>query len=331
MRWLLVVAAIGGNAAAGPCEYPLPPPLPPAAPAASCHRPPAAVARAVTDAIAKDFEPVIHGGKLRVDYGCDGLGEHVREIVVETGSGHGGSLSLWRARRSAAGRYDVLGIAYRDSSTIRPAKHPPYELVTGTVELTEADVARIRAAVTAAIGEDDPPPRPDSFPGMTSSFSSADFHISIRLVDDDGRAVERRFTGYGGNMDQQRYLGLRAAQPALAPITSLASAPGAPTADTRELFAERFVASVPAFDDDFYWWVKERYVDLAWHFGTPAVIPGLLSRLHVTKPKDRSQVDTRDHALAALAAITGWDARRETRSADDAAARYLAACHAITK
>lgn len=327
MRWLVVVAAVAGEAAASPCEYPVLPPAPPSpATPATCHKPPAAVARVVTAAIAKSFEPVITGGKPKVDYDCDGLGDHIREIVVETGSGHGGTLSLWRARRTADGRYDVLGIAYRGDSIMEHAKDPPYELVAGTVALPELD--RVRAGVTAAISEVDPPAKPGSFPGMTDSFSSADFHLLIRLVDDDGRAVEHAYTGYPGNRNQAEYLGLRAAMPALAPITALASAPGTPTADARALFADRFGAAVRSFDDDFYWWVKERYVDLARHLGTPPAIPGLLTRLHVTKPDDRSQVDTRANAVAALAAITGWDARRETKSIEDAAARYLAACHA---
>lgn len=77
--------------------------------------------------------------------------------------------------------------------------------------------------------------------------------------------------------------------------------------------------------------MKERYdnyVELARHAGSPPAIPGLVSRLRVTKPGDRSQVDTRRDALAALAAITGWNARAETATDEAAAARYVAECRA---
>jgi hypothetical protein len=54
----------------------------------------------------------------------------------------------------------------------------------------------------------------------------------------------------------------------------------------------------------------------------------LLTRLTVTT-KERSKVDARADAVAALAAITGWDATQAgKKTVEQAAASYLAACRA---
>jgi hypothetical protein len=147
----------------------------------------------------------------------------------------------------------------------------------------------------------------------------------VRLVDDEGRVVERRYTGYLGSSTQDAYLGLQIAQTALAPITSVAPGAAAADADDKRFFAASFNAAVPYFDEPFYWWVMERYVDMARFLGTPAVIGGLLTRLTVTKTGNRSQTDAREDAVDALAKITGWDARKG-KSIEDAAKAYLATC-----
>lgn len=295
-------------------------PTPSVAPPA-CHQPPKSLEKPLVAAITKDFHATQDGGKARVVFPCDGLGKQIDEIILETGSGHGGSLSLFRARRNGAS-YDVRGIAYRGASMMSKAANPPFERVAGSVTL---DLERLRAATTAEITEVFPPRKPDEFPGMSGTMSSRDFHIVIRLVDSDGRSVERSFTGYESSSDQSKFLGLSVAQQALSPITSLASTKAAIDADDRALFTDRFNAAVPHFDEPFRWWVMERYVDLARFLGTPKVIAGLLTRMTVPKPGDRSRTDARRDALEALANITGWDARKGVTE-EEAAKQYLARC-----
>jgi hypothetical protein len=160
---------------------------------------------------------------------------------------------------------------------------------------------------------------------MHASFSSHDVHELVRLVDDDGRVLERRFTGYEASGSQDAWIPLVLATAALHDLTAIAPAPRALDAADVELFADRFVAAVPHFDDSSDWWVMERFVDLARYLGSPATIAGLLTRLRVAK-LDRSSRDARRGAVAALAAITGGDARADVADVDAAAARYLAAC-----
>lgn len=324
----------GGRCALEPmASGPSAPVSAPRAPA--CHRASAALADALRPEIEKGFVAEHEGGKAAIDFPCDALGARIDRIEIETGGGHGGTLALWRARRRDDGRFDVRGIRYAGASMYRPASPPaaePYTLVAGVVALSDGDLDRARAAATAAITERDPPPPPDSIGGLTGTFSSRDFHAVLRLVDDAGRAVERRFTGYESNGEQARFLGLELALAELSPITALpdaSRAPGAPAPapadEDRALFADFFTGAAPHFDEDFYWWVKERYVDLARYLGTRAALRGLVTRLAPAK-LDRSARDTRAHALDAIARITGWDARAGGRSDADAAASYLAEC-----
>lgn len=292
-------------------------------PAPACHRPSRSLERSLARAISKNFQPTQEGGKAKVKFPCDGLGPQLDEIVVETGNGHGGTLRLFRARRNGK-QFDVRGIVYRGASMVRrkPAS-PPFERVAGSVSL---DLDRLRAATTAEVTEVVPPRKPDEGFGLSGSSSSYNFHLVIRLRDSDGRVIERRYTGYESSSDQQVFLGLQVAAKALAPITELAPTTGAVDAEDRALFADRFLAAVPRFDDPFYWWVMERYVDLARFLGTPKLIPGLLTRMKVADPNDRSKVDARHDALAALASITGWDARKTAADDEGAAQDYLAHC-----
>ncbi len=289
-----------------------------------CHRASKRIEKAVTPKVVRRFHPMHTGGTARVDYGCDGLGAQIAEIVVETGSGHGGNLGLWRATRRTDGTYDVRGMAYQGDSMIGHAANPPFELATGTVALPDLEIAR--AALTATIREVTPPPPPNGSLGISGWSSSRDFHLLVRLTDADGRVVERQYTGYESSSNQLAYLGLEIAADALAPIDALATKPGTATADDRALFIERFLAAVPHFDDTFYWWVMERYVDLARFLGTRQTIAGLLTRLLVADPTSRSKVDARADAVDAIANITGWDARDGGRSVEDAALAYLAQC-----
>ncbi len=326
MRSLLVLASLSGVAAAAPsgrCVIEqLPAPAPPPAAAPPCHRPSATNALAVRAAITKRYLKKHERGKVEVAFGCDGLAPGIREIVIESGGGHGGTLALWRARRGAGPSYDVRGIVYAGASMVRAARSPPFELASGRAAVP--DLGFVRAALSASVREVEPPPRPGTVHVGSFSTSSRDFHALVRLVDDDGRVLERRYTGYAGSSGQDVYLGLEAALGALDRITTIAPAGGTPTAGDRQLFAERFAAAVPHFDDAFAWWVMERYVDLARYLGSPATIPGLLTRLTFATP-DRSKVDAREGAVDALARITGWDARTGA-TIEQAAARYLVEC-----
>ena len=286
-----------------------------------CNKPATKIADQITEQIVKAYKPQ-RDGTPEVKFPCDGLGPRIHEITIERGRGHGGTLELWRARRRADGQYDARGILYQGHLRVRQQADAHHKQAAGVVALPE--LATARAATTAKVREVAPPPKPGDMVGMSGSVSSHDFHIYIRFVDDEGRVVERRFTGYSSSSSQDDYLGLEIAERALQPIWSLVPDPDrAADDDDRSFFAASFNAAVPHFDDS--WWVMERYVDLARFLGTPKIIGGLLTRLSTTK-LDRSAIDARNGAIDALARITGWDARKTTSSVDAAAEAYLKAC-----
>lgn len=301
----------------------------PAGGAPPCRMPTVAIRDTITVAIAKRFMPEQENGKPVLSFACDGLGARVTEIVIELGTGHGGSLSMWRARLDATDTYQVHGLVYRGASRIRPVPQPPFQQVTGSISLAtlEPRLAVVRAALASTLKEVAPPPPPNSYSG--TSHSSHDFRVLVRLTDDEGRIREATYTGYQTSDAQDRFLAVELAAEELLPITTLAPAVGPVTAADRDLFADRFNGAVPHFEDKFFWWVMERYVDLARSVGTRAVLPGLLTRVRDTGT-DRPAVDARADAVEAIAMITGWDARigdaGEQRTIDEAAAAYATEC-----
>jgi hypothetical protein len=323
MRALVLVAISMSSVAAAPdrrCVIEgMPAPAAKPAKAAPCQKAKPVTAAVVRAAIAKRYYLSNKRGKAVVSFPCDGLGPKVREIVIETGSGHGGSLEMWRAVRAPDGAYEVRGIKFNE----RGPKNA-FTLAAGTAALP--GLATARAALVAKVKEVAPPPKPGTIEIGSIMSSSHDFHVLVQMTDDDGRVLERRFTGYEGNGEEQNtYRGIEIAIESLAPITEVGTTAGPPTPEDRLLFAERFNADVPHFDDEFHWWVMERFVSLARFLGSPRVIAGLVTRLTIREP-DRSRVDARADALAALATITGWDARDGGKSEEDAALLYRAEC-----
>ncbi|MCC6522388.1 MAG: hypothetical protein IT373_06990 [Polyangiaceae bacterium] len=287
---------------------------------------------ALTRAVTPDFEPTRPGAKLGVSFACDPLGE-ASELVLEEGSGHGFSLRLWRLRRSEDGkRFDVRAVAFTEDPRLRGPKPPaPFELAAGSVEAAavEGPLRLVRAALLATLRQIDPPPTGAGL-GISGTSTSSDFHLLLEVRDRAGRRLAGRYTGYAGTGGQLSYLALRAATARLAPVLDrFAFAAREPDGEDRAFFAARFRATAPRFDDDFSWWVMERYVALARGLGSPALVGGLLGRMR-PDATDRSSVDARADALEALARITGWDARRGPGGAivadPDAARAYLAEC-----
>jgi hypothetical protein len=191
----------------------------------------------------------------------------------------------------------------------------------------DARMDLVRAALTAELEEVAPA---QMGLGLRGFSSSRDFHLLFRLRDEKGTTLAAHYTGYEGSHSQLRYLPLELAARHFAPlIENIRLENREPSEAHRRLFAERFLDAAPRFDDDFTWWVKEREVALAQELGTPAVIEALLP--HLAKAgDDRSTVDTRRDALAAIARISGWDllhdASGKPRPIGEAARDALAEC-----
>ncbi len=274
--------------------------------------------------LAKQYDHTVTGSVVDVTFACDPLTSEVEELVVETGSGHGGGLELWRARRkSGEASFEVLGIGNHGYYSPASKGQAPVRIARGMISASVLDKAlgKARPALTARVRELEPPPPPNGIWGRSFSTSSGNFHLDFRLSD-GMHELARHFTGYPGSSDQPRYLGLQAAWAAVGPLLEkLPFEPAEATADERDFFVTSFLRAAPRFDDDFAWWVRDRYVALAEHLGSRELVAALLGvlasglREGEAQPSDdrRREVAKRrlEQPLATLARLTGWDPRKD--------------------
>lgn len=257
---------------------------------------------------------------LVVDWGCDEAYGPVREMVLEDGSGHGGSLRVVRFQWQTDGRVTVRKIAsshyYQPGVTVEQAETSATQLAAIVATSRVALLARPHVVRLRTKG------------GGSRSFGSSstnDFHLLLRLVDDEGRVTENRFSGYERSSEQEHIVPMRlATEPIRKLLEGLAFAPTAKTDEDRAFFTARLTRTLATKP---FWWVKERYVANAAVFGTVDAIPSLVA---LTGQKGEASADrTRVHALDALAAITGWDPRVDgagKRTLDEAAELAREAC-----
>lgn len=259
----------------------------------------------------RDFRGLEKHSRLIVDFGCDTASAQVREVLFESGNGHGGSLRLVRLQRESARvvvrMIERLQYSHEPSTRVKLA-----ELEPGAFDRA---IEQARVAMLA---------RPHLIHLRTSqggaSFSSRDdFHVRIALTDPEGNTLDGQFTGYPSGREQERWLPMQLAAEPLAKLIQTATLQEVTASDEdRAYFSGRFVLTMSETPD---WWVKERYVAIAATLGTMDVVPAL-ARLAST-PGDGSVKRTRTAAMEAIAAITGWDPRVDegTPRSDEEAAR----------
>ena len=155
------------------------------------------------------------------------------------------------------------------------------------------------------------------------SYTSNDFHLGLRLSDDEGHAIDRHFTGYDSSDTQDEILPMRMATErfeALLGTLAFTKEPAA-TDDDKDLFVRRFLV---AMRDKPFWWITERFVALAGELGTIDIVP-TLAKIAQNKG-DASAERTRPVALEMIATLTGWDPRKDAKDEDEAAANALKEC-----
>lgn len=282
-------------------------------PAAACVPVPAALQKRLSAELRRAFRPTAPGGKLAASYECDPLAAPV-ELVYETGSGHGHLVSLtrlrWRDRT-----IEALRLRGNPELTVERASFGRAALDAALPELRALALARL---------EEQRPPEPR---GMSAYGSSHDWFALVRLVDDAGRALERGFAGYDNSDNQLRSIPVAALDKRVeSALEKVTWQPAAIDDDARAFFVARFLAGN---EEHAEWWVREHLVALAGAAGTPALVPALITRAQDNNA-DASAERTREHALAALAQLAGFDARKDERGAPvppaDAAAAYARAC-----
>lgn len=262
--------------------------------------------------------------RIDFDFGCDRLGE-IEEVIVQSGAGHGGTLDLMRLRAAADGDWDVLllraSAGYYSDYDELPAGTYRGRLSAKQVR-TALDTARTAMLIHAA------EVAPDDDGG---SFSSADLHAFVRLIDARGRARSVAFTGYISSDDQLGWI-----VPSMAAwqfdefIDEDLLALAAPDDDSRTFFMERFAEAEAR---DYYgefggWWVHRRLLMMAGTQASLDLLPSLGLRLCPGHDVDHER--SADEALIAMFALLGRSEEpefdKDLRLDAGQAARWIEAC-----
>jgi hypothetical protein len=255
--------------------------------------------RRAEEQIRKRFVFYEKPSKLVVDFGCDVARAEPAEIVLEDGSGHGGSLRIARLVRTG----NVFTVR---TLTSLHYFNPSLTVTDATVPAPQIDamIARARVQMLAR-------PHlvllttPDGSLGMSGMFSSNDFHLRLSIVDDAGRTTDRFFTGYESSSSQEERLPMElATEPLVTLLNTLPTTASEVSDDDRTFFSERLRLMAQGNAE---WWVKERFVADARELGTVDVIPALVA---IAREKSNGGNTRRqDLAIDVLAKITGWNAR----------------------
>lgn len=299
-----------------------------------CRAAEVAAEKTLTTDMKARYQPRMAKSTVEIKFGCDGLDKVISRIVLENGGGHAGSLSIIEISRAdpTAVMYDVIGVRLSASMLTRPKS--PFEIVRTTIsqEAVFAWMPLVRAALRTTIEEIEPKPTPNTSSGSGSIFgSSSNFHILIRAEDASARVMEGSFTGYENSFGQAQYLPLQRAREEVDPsVAGLTWHVETPPEDVKRFFDRRFVDAQKRFSDSSAWWVRERYMKLAAHVGSRALIPSLLPFL-TPSTKDPSDARMRDYAFEALVALTGWDPRapkngEHPRTIESAANEFVTEC-----
>ena len=305
-----------------------------------------AAERAISAKIMQRFRHTLDGSKVDVSFDCNPITRPVEAIEMELGSGHGGSLTIWRIYRTPEdddqAPYHVVGIAHDelwmpyDKYTWSIADRFSVKIAHGTLPTGTVNRALKLSlpALTARVRELEPPPEAGRN-GFFMETSSNDFLESIRVRDDSGHELERTFAGYEGTLGQGGYLGLELAMESLRPLVeNIVFDADSPSAQEREFFDRQMLTP-----RNRAWWVEDRYVRLAGRIGDKVLIPRLVEllrdRLNEANAdsseyrKERLTTQLMDPILA-LVRVSGWDARTDAsgheRSLVEVAQDYIDEC-----
>jgi hypothetical protein len=271
-----------------------------------CARADITLARGLTAELRKLYRPFAVGARLDVAFECGSSGRVADRIVLEHGEGHGFSLELWELVRRSD-HFDVRGVLYAPSRWGKTSADSArgYRVAQGELSLAsvEAALPRARALLASRLVEVAPKLPPGTIGGFSFGMSSRNFYQRLELFAPDGGNAGV-YTGYeSSGVESRLHLPLElAAEPLEKLVEALPRDDREAEPEQRRLFAESFVRAAPRFADDFWWWVGERYVELAAELGSPDLVPHLLELVAKLKPDNRLM----QAALLSIEAISGF-------------------------
>lgn len=265
-------------------------------------------------------------GQLRVTvaFPCSGVTPAPAEITGAQVFGHGGLASVVGLERAADGdfRFRMIRVEQRLLGERVDETHPPFEFVRGSVPAGRVARAfeRMRTGLAARItAQHDPPPGQLELGPI--AVSSASIMIELRLRDAGGAVVERGYMGYVGSADAAERVPVEHAWQAFTEAWPEEDSKVSHDAEPEDRLLLESVWSLGG-ERDFY--AEDGLLALAIAAGSPPLVGPISRDLY----SDVSS--TRTLAVAALATITGWDARLDAsgkpRPLQDVVADYKREC-----
>jgi hypothetical protein len=303
----------------------VPPAVRPAAKSGgACHSLP----RALQRDLASSMEREVRGGDpkldVRVEFQCSPLAEVPSEIIALHVSGHGGSTRVMQLERLPDHRFALRMLRAHpheiDASAAPGASAVEFARATLAERPLLAAFESMRVALAARISTQREPPPSGQVDLAPIETSDNMFLIELRLRDRAGGELRACWDGHVDNESATERVPVQFAWQALAallPAGTVSTADAADRALLREVWSEKALRS---------WYAEQGLLALASGAGSPELIPYLVSALDSELPQ------TQALSVATLAAITGWDARRDstgsTRPLPEVAADYRRECAA---
>jgi hypothetical protein len=252
----------------------------------------------------------LKGESYSVTWGNPPEYDTAAELEIGDGNGHGFTLGWIRFAPGKEGA-DVLSIQFDEGFHPYTSKWPP-DRAPVTVKLARmktdayAELLRDIAAVDAATLK---PAR------VKESWSSSNsFWVNARLATKGNALVELNWAGYEGTSTQREF-----AKPQAVVNLARDATKGLDFKDHKLTDQERAWASAKFARDwkrmkdlDFYWWVRERYIQTIGVVGDQAALP-VLRDILAADPGKTEQWEKHNvyHAINAVTRLTKTDVREK--------------------
>lgn len=274
---------------------------------------------------AKEYRKARAHNTLEVGFGCDPLITDVESIVVERGSGHGGSLTIWHLTRAKDDKtaFEVLGIAGSRSYLRAPTIDGQDAVLVARGRLAsqklDAALEVARPALTALFRELE---QPTPLLGLSGYGSSGNLHHFVAIRDAGGHELSRQFTGYPSGGAQHHTIGLGRAVSQLGPLLDAYELePERASDELREWFSLHLAEAWPRTGGEYAWWVRERLVTIAGRLKDRTAIPMVVDQLEwglaqLEEAGEKREQLTERYLLEPLTILTrlsDWDPRVDSR------------------
>jgi hypothetical protein len=301
-----------------------PAPWPSAKPGGACHALPLALQRELASSMEREVRGSDAKLDVRVEFQCSPLAEVPAEIVALHVSGHGGSTRVVQLERLPDRRFALRMLRAHpdeiDASAASGANSVEFARATLAERPLLTAFERMRVALAARISTQREPPPSGQVDLAPIETSDNMFLVELRLRDRAGGELRAFWDGHVDNERAAERVPVQFAWQTLAALLPEATINIPETADRallQDIWSEQASRS---------WYAEQGLLALASGAGSPELIPYLVSALDSELPQ------TQALSVAALAGITGWDARRDatgsTRPLPDVVADYRRECAA---